>query len=459
MNTSTPPLRNLLALVLLAALVLVLPLMMGNRTPATLTASGLVLVLGALGVALAGFVGVRRGGLPAPPAAWWVFAGILTFWTLLQVLPLEFLARALGPYPEALWGNGGEPGQWSPNPNATLRGWATFMALMTIAWTAATLKREQRDLLWLAVAASVLFQALYGLTSHAAGSETIFGIWPRHNVEFVHGAFSNRNLFAGYLALTWPLVVGVWWRQSMPGIKRLPFELRVAGSVISGAIIGAALLGSASRLGSATGLAGMLVGLVLWTRFRARLSKVAVWPMYLTAFGALIAATWYGLTPLAERLAVTSIEEGRFEVYSRMLGELEAAWWAWGVGLGGFEAVFKQVQPGDMTGWYDYAHNDLLQWLLEMGVVGALLLVAAAVALWRGGRLNRETIPLYAGLAAQGLVALGDFSWHIPATQVVLALYIGVLMTPEHRRHPRNSRRKRKKIDGTTDQKVQLKTV
>lgn len=457
MNTSAHSLRNLVVFGLLAALVLVLPLMMGNRTPLTLTASGLVLVLGALAVALAGFAG-RRGTLPAPPAPWWVFAGVLTAWTALQVLPLEFVARALGPYPEALWSGEAEPRQWSPDPNATLRGWATFIALMTIAWAGAALKREQRDLLWLVVAASALFQALYGLTSHAAGSETIFGIWPRNNVEFVHGSFSNRNLFAGYLALTWPLVVAVWWRNSMPGIKRLPFELRVAGSVISGAIIGAALLGSASRLGSAAGVAGMLVGLVLWTRFRARLSKVAVWPMYLTAFGALVAATWYGLTPLAERLAVTSIEEGRFEVFSLMLGELEPEWWLWGVGLGGFEAVFKQVQPGDMGGWYDYAHNDLLQWLLEMGVVGAVLLAVVIAALWRGARLNRETIPLYAGLTAQALVALGDFSWHIPATQVVLALYIGVLLTPERRRRAVQAR-ERQVDDEKTVENVKLRTV
>jgi len=419
---------------LLALLVLALPLMMGNRTPLTLTSSGLVLVLGALAVALAAFIGGRAAStLAPPPTGWWIFAAVLSFWVLLQLLPFEPLARALGPYPDALWQGSSEPGQWSPNPNATLRGWAVFVALMTVAWTTSTLLRKHRDLLWLVVAASALFQALYGLTSHAAGSETIFGIWPRNNVDFVHGSFSNRNLFAGYLALTWPLVVALWWRRSMPGIRKLPFELRVAGSVISGAIIGAALLGSASRLGSAAGLAGMLVGLVLWTRYRARLSRVAVWPMYLTAFGALVAATWYGLTPLAERLAVTSIEEGRFEVYGLMIGELNPAWWLWGVGLGGFEAVFKQVQPGDMTGWYDYAHNDLLQWLLEMGLVGAGLLAAAAIALWRNARLNRETIPLYAGLAAQLLVAIGDFSWHIPATQVVLAMYVGVLVAPEKR--------------------------
>ena len=423
--------RSQIVFFVLALLVVLLPLMMGNRTPLTLTSSGLALALGALAAALAAFTGTST--LALPRAGWWIFAAVLSAWVVLQLLPFSSLARALGPYPDVLWQGDVTPGQWSPNPNATIRGWATFLALMTVAWTTSALSRWHRDLLWLAVAGSALFQALYGLTSHAAGSETIFGIWPRHNVDFPHGSFSNRNLFAGYLALTWPLVVSVWWRRSMPGIKRLPFELKVAGSVISGAIIGAALLGSASRLGSAAGLAGMLVGLVLWTRFRARISKVAVWPMYLTAFGALVAATWYGLTPLAERLVATSGEESRLRVFETMIRDLPEQWWATGVGLGGFEAVFKQIQPGDIGGWYDYTHNDLLQWLLEMGLIGAGLLAAVMVAMWRAARLDRETIPLYAGLAALSLVALGDFSWHIPATQVVLAMFVGTLLKPQQK--------------------------
>ncbi len=431
MNDSRQSRRHFAVFALLMLLVMALPLMMGNRTPLTLTTSGLVLVFGALLVALASFGGARfEARLASPRTGWWIFAAVLSFWVLLQVLPFEPLARALGPYPEALWRGESKPGQWSPNPAYTLRAWATFVALLTIAWTAANLRKRYRNMLWLVIACSALFQSLYGLSAHAAGSETIFGIWQRKNVEFVHGSFSNRNLFAGYLALTLPLVISVWWRNSMPFLSKLPSELRVAGSIISGAIVGVALLGSASRLGSAAGLAGMLLGLVLWMQYRARINRFAIWPMLTIAVGILVTATWYGLTPLTERLVMTSIDsEPRLEVFSKMLTETEPVWWLTGVGLGGFEAVFKQVQPGDLGGWYDYAHNDLLQWLFEMGVVGAGLLAAAAVAVWRNARLTPEVIPLYAGLAALGLIALGDFSWHIPATQVVLALYLGTVLT------------------------------
>jgi len=426
--------RSLAVFTVLAALVLVLPLLMGHRTPQTLALSGLVLVAGAMVLALTGWALPMPGRrMPPLPVGWQLFALVITVLAVLQILPVPFLARAFGAYPEALWAGELVPGQWSPNPNATLRAWATFVALAAVAWGAASLRTEHRGLLWLAIVISALIQALYGLTSHAAGGETIFGIWARNNPDYVHGSFSNRNLFAGYLALTWPMTVAIWWRHSTPGIRRLPFELRVAGSVICGAIIGAALLGSASRLGSAAGLGGMLVALVLWTRYRSRLSRVAIWPIYLTAFGALVAATWYGLTPLVERLAVTPADTHRLDVYALMLGDMKTQWWLTGVGFGGFEAAFRQVQPADISGWWDYAHNDLLQWLLEMGIVGLGLLVAAGVALWRNARLERETIPLYAGLTAQALVALGDFSWHIPATQVVLAVFLGVVLRPRAR--------------------------
>ncbi len=438
-NSGLAGLQPWLTTLLLIALVVTLPLMMGHRTPSTLTASGLVLVLGAGLTALVSMLGGlqnfsadRRRVLPL---GWWLFALAMTLWVVLQVLPLSALAQALGPYPDVLWNQTeSTPAQWSPNPAASLRGWSTFFALFLIAWLAGTLHSAQRDVLWLAIVAVGLLQALYGLYAHASGSDSVLGIWSRNNPDFVHGTFSNRNLFAAYLALIWPLAIAIWWRRSIGLLSRMPFELRVAASVISGAMIGAALLGSASRLGSAAGIAGLLMAFLLWTRYRAKRTRAVVfWPLLLVALAILVAATWYGLTPLAERLAVTSIErEGRLVVLSQVISQVPIQWWLTGIGLGGFEAVFKQFQPGDLTGWYDYAHNDLLQWLVEMGLVGAGLLIAVLVTLVRNFKLSSERLPLYAGLIALALVGLGDFSWHIPGTQVVLAIYLGVVLQPPH---------------------------
>ena len=222
----------------IAAVALALPLMLGNRTADAMAASLLVLSGGAF---LATLAALWPGPtvLPAPNRGWLLFAGVFTGLVLLQVAPLPAVAAAFGPYPEALWEHPEfSPSHWSPDVGATLRGWAAFAALFIVAWIAYCLPTAQRNVLWLLLAASAMFQAVYGVAAHAAGSETIFGVWERNNPGLVHGSFSNRNLFAAYLALLWPLAVAVWWIRDMPLLGRLSKEVKIAGSLITSAIIG-----------------------------------------------------------------------------------------------------------------------------------------------------------------------------------------------------------------------------
>lgn len=420
------PLPLTIATAVICALVLALPLMMGQRTPETLTATLLTLVFGSL---MAAGLAIGSGHMRLPERGWLWFAGLFTTLVILQVLPSMTLARWFGPYPDALWAHPEfNPTHWSPDPGATLRAWAAFVALFAIAWMGHSLPRRLRYWILMAIAGMGLFQALYGLLAHAAGAEYVLGLWERNSTNFVNGTYSNRNLYAAYLALTWPLAVGIWWIRKVPLLGRLPRELKVTGSILCGSIIGAAMMGSVSRLGASAGIFGMLLTLVLWARHRRIIDGAAIWPAYLAATGAVIAAIWYGLTPLAERLLATTGEEVRLEVFAIMLWEFPARWHLHGVGLGGFEAAFRPFQPGHISGWFDYAHNDALQWLIETGVPGILLAGSVVVALLRRGRLTTERISLYAGLAAMCLVALGDFSWHIPGTQVVLAFFVGVLL-------------------------------
>jgi len=422
----------------IAVVVLALPFMLGNRAPEAMSSSLLLLVSGAFLAALVA-TWPARSALPGPDRAWLIFAGVLTGLVLLQVAPVPTLAAAFGPYPEALWKHPEfSPRHWSPDVGATLRGWAAFVALFTLAWIAHKLPATQRNLLWLLLAGGALFQAVYGVAAHAVGSETIFGVWDRNTPHAVHGSFSNYNLFAAYLALLWPLAVAVWWIRDMPLLGSRSKEVKIAGSLMTSAVIGVALIGSTSRLGSSAGLAGMVIALILWSRHRRMIPGMPPWSLYVALGAGLLAATWYGLVPLAERLIRTGTHDMRFEVIGLVLDNWPLAWWLHGVGLGGFEAGFKQIQPGHMGFWLDYAHSDLLQWVLETGLVGLGLLLVVLAALVRTRRLSTERIALYAGLIALALVGLGDFSWHIPATQVVLALFIGVLLRDHGRSQPKH---------------------
>lgn len=416
---------------IIAGLVVLLPLMVGRRSAESMAMAILVLVAGSLVVAALTLLPGRRGRavLPWPTRGWWWFAGLFTAVIVLQVLPSPWLARWLGPYPQAMLDSPVfTPRHWSPNPSATLLGWAGFVALFVLAWIAGQLDRRRRMWLWLALAAAALFQVVYGLTAQGLGATTVFGIWERAHTGFVQGSFSNRNLYAGYLAALWPLSIAIWWWPGVPLLSRLPLPGRFAGSVLAAASIGVALVATASRLGTVAGMVGAMTWLLLWRRQRGGWHGPVRWLLYLGAAAVGLLMVWYGLTPLAERLVVTSAEESRLLIYQTMLTEMPLSWWLSGVGLGGFEAAFRQVQPAQVSGWYDHAHSDLLQWLLEMGLVGAVLLAVVVVAVLRAGLQRSEQPALYAGLAALCVVGLGDFSWHMPATQLVAALFLGALL-------------------------------
>ena len=282
-----PPTRGLqLATASLCVLVLSLPLLMGQRTPETLTLSQLVLI-GLTSLSL--FLAWASRELKPPTRVWWGLGLAMTGVVALQVAPIEWLARAFGPYPDLMWSDdtpGPRPLTWSPDIGATLRSWSVFMALLGIAWLVSHLPRPLRMWLWIAIVLSAGFQAFYGLISHAGGSTTVLGIWERNNVNFVHGSFSNRNVFAGYLALIWPLAVGIWFIRRVPALGRLPDELKLAGALFSGGLLGAALLGSASRLGSAAGILGIVFTIVLWQRHRRAQQNKAAWPAWIAAAAA-----------------------------------------------------------------------------------------------------------------------------------------------------------------------------
>jgi O-antigen ligase len=108
---------------------------------------------------------------------------------------------------------------------------------------------------------------------------------------------------------------------------------------------------------------------------------------------------------------------------------LIAAFPLFGCGLGGFQSAFfryKQMAPQHTV---DFAHNDYLQLLAELGVVGfALLAVLVLAALWAAVRAALRSGPPAVsalGLAATGaltailLHSLVDFNLYVPANALL----------------------------------------
>lgn len=422
----------------IAILAPVLPLFMGGRTPFVIAylADGLLVAVMAAVLLVLFWPGTLLLSSSFEQRIWTGVAVVFSGYVFLQVLPLPYIARVMGPYPEILWSSPGpSPKTWSPNPGATISGWAVFMTLWTAAYAVRSMPSRYLGWLVLAFSASALFQALYGLLAHAAGSQYILGIWERPNAENLSGTFTNRNLYTAYLSLVGPLAIFMWWLPDVPGVSRLLRPFRVAATIFTVGIVSLPMLGSGSRLGTLAGIFALTVSGFLWLIRMTGSYKMQRW--YAVGLLALIILVllWYGPAILIERFAEMGLESSRWEVWSLMLSEFPLHYWMAGTGLGSFEAVFKTIQSVNLDSWYFDAHNDLLQWLLETGLVGAILLGVVFVGLLRRISLTRLRSAVYGGLAAISLVALGDFSWHMAGTQLVIASYIGLLLRPVYKRN------------------------
>jgi O-antigen ligase len=105
-----------------------------------------------------------------------------------------------------------------------------------------------------------------------------------------------------------------------------------------------------------------------------------------------------------------------------------------GIGLGSFVSVVPIYRTIAITFFFDLAHNDYLQNVLELGIPAALCLFVAIgclVGLCVHGirtRLRDAIFPCL-GLAASALVGLHatiDFSLQIPAVTTVYLFLLGI---------------------------------
>ncbi|WP_143115984.1 O-antigen ligase family protein [Lentzea xinjiangensis] len=163
---------------------------------------------------------------------------------------------------------------------------------------------------------------------------------------------------------------------------------------------------------------GALVALVL-----PRLGRFLVPVTVLLAAGGGVA-----LVVFADRLAtrVSFSSPDRAQATGAAL-ELVARMPVLGAGPGNGSFFFQRGNEG--TRFMRYVHNEYLQVLVELGLVGLVLalgvVVCVLVAMWRG----RGT-PLWAGAMAAVVVVLVhsgfDFLWHLPVVLVVAGLCAGL---------------------------------
>jgi len=382
--------------------------------------------------------------------AWfWVWLA-LSLWILLQLLPLpREVFFWIGAYPPVLLDLYPElpVTRLSPNLAATIGYWGTFTTYWVAAYLTASLPRRQLGVLVALLVTLIFAEALYGVIAHINKYETVLGLWPaRDNHGVVVGTFWNRNHLAGLLALGWPLGIA----YLLFSVKTYPdriHEVRYALVVVFCLVMALALFNTLSRLGTAAGLFGLLL-FVLFARANRseRVSGLERFWLLLAGLVALGLAISFGLVPLLLRYAQSIDDTGRLEAIVA-LAALPAKTWLAGAGAGACQDVFKLAQPASIFESLEYLHNDWVQLVLELGVLGLVAVLVVLIPWWRRvrpSRLDRLRAGAMGGLAAIALHSLGDFNLQIPGTAFAFWLTLGVLTNRALEQGPLKKRKKRR---------------
>jgi O-antigen ligase len=293
-------------------------------------------------------------------------------------------------------------------------------------------------------------QAVFGAVQWSLASDRVYGrASPFVTTPF--GSYVNHNHFAGLVGMG--VVLGA--AMALGAAKRsgavTPRAVALGGLSLA---LAAAHLASRSRGGAVALAGGLAVLTVLWTIFTSRNARA---PGRSLAVAAALAVVVLGFAffavPAGTRAHLATLLRGpsdgsgayRVDVAAATL-RLAAARPVAGWGLGAYADAFPPFKRGHGDVRTTHAESDVLEFLAEGGLAGALL--AGWLGWWVGrGALHRfrhghdpfrKAIAAGALAAAAGLAvhSLIDFNLRLPANALVLATLLGLAASPRDERAP-----------------------
>ncbi len=272
--------------------------------------------------------------------------------------------------------------------------------------------------------------SIFGIIQKATWNGKIYWFKELTHGGSPFGPFVNRNHFAGYMGMIIPLSIAYVFtihkkeKQIIYGFMALIMTL--------------AVFYSASRGGVTIFLVGLILFVVVML-FK-RLKNKGLW--IITAFVICLSGylIYLGIIdPVMERFIKTDISsEERLLVWK---STWNGFWdfWTFGSGLGTFQYIFPMYKPRGITSYYDHAHNDYLEFFLEMGFAGVLYSIFFLwylISLFRKGTVNRERwtvnnkfyvrLGLITSILTMLLHSIVDFNLHIPSNAILFSLILGL---------------------------------
>jgi O-antigen ligase len=295
------------------------------------------------------------------------------------------------------------------------------------------------------------FEAFYGMYEMYNKNPHLLFLKKVHYLDVVTGTFVNRNHLSGYLEMVIPIALGLIiarislfslaglkWRDKILRLseKGLSTNLLLSAGIV---VMAVAVVFSESRSGVFLLLFTFILFFELTVLYFRRTREHQKWIKNFLKISFIIItiiALNVGIGSVIERFALDDLlHEGRPVVWGKVV-KIIGDYPVFGTGLGTFAAVYPAYDEGGRTVRYSHAHNDYLEYLSELGVVGLLFLfgglafmVISSFLIWR---VRRH--PEVKGLALGGIVAvvailihsITDFNLHIPANMVLFTVIVAL---------------------------------
>lgn len=353
---------------------------------------------------------------------------LIQLWAMLQLcpLPVDVLTLVSPAAAQAYQATGASMGRLSLDPAATfahlLQGLAYLSLLILVLLQVNSLSRLKA--LVLVIIGAGCFQALYGALLVLIGSKgLLFALSP---ADIATGSFVYKNHYANFLLLSLSVGTGYFISQlnddrkatARKQIRQLLESLLHGKAVlrIGLVLMVIALVMSRSRMGATAFFVSISLAslLALWF-IRQKRKALMVFAVSMLVLDLLVVSSWFGLQKLEQRLQATSLEqESRDEVVAQAQA-LIRDYPLTGTGLGSFYGVFPSVQGGDVRLYYDHAHNDYVQFAVELGLPMTLLAGWAVLwSLWQAlMALKERKQALCQGLSIGCIIGINGMLIHI----------------------------------------------
>lgn len=404
----------------------------GGASHADVTGQVVTRTVAWLALALAILCGVRPVTAKANPAYWLLLASALL--VLLQLVPLPPSIWTMLPGRDVLLDASLSKETWRPwsiTPSTTINAASSLIVPAVTFYLVSAMREEERVWLPAILLGAIFLSMLVGLLQFSGF--IIDNPFINDSVDSVGGTFANRNHFALFLAMGC-LIAPVW---AFAGKQEAGWRAPAALALMT--LFALTILATGSRAGILTGLLALAIGLALsWQNVRHALRGTPRW-----VFPALITA----IIGIVVIFVLVSIAADRAESIRRALEvdpsqdmrarglptvlSMIATYFPAGAGFGGFDQMFRLHEPFQLLKptYFNHAHNDFLEVVLDGGLPALLLLLVAigwyaiaSVRAWQASR--RDSVLPKLGSAILLLIFVASAFDYPARTPMMMAMVV-----------------------------------